>query len=223
MEAGTRRGRFVIDLVVENPEAVLFAQALIGGAHRRHVVACKTCTIGIERRPPLLARSIDVGQQHERRRFIGLCACPLISKIGGNSGVVLQLIDRRRVGGNGKRGARIGKPIACILDVGRDDLRKHPQRRLRIVSGRGCKHLAPHLIERLLEMRVRIFTHLAFQTDGIARQLLVCVRFLLRLRRQIGGRQQKQCKNTANQAHGISLTEPALILRVRFPFAQLLR
>src|SRR4051812_11507353 len=58
LEAGAGRSGFVVDLVVENAEAVLFAQALIRRAYGRRVIAGEAHTISVERRPPFLPRLI---------------------------------------------------------------------------------------------------------------------------------------------------------------------
>ena len=65
----------------------------------------------------IVAVLIGVGDRDEEdfERFLAIAR-------GDRDALGPQLAD------GGKRGARIGKPIACILDVGRDDLRKQPQR-----------------------------------------------------------------------------------------------
>ena len=206
LEARARRSGFVIDFVVENAKAVLLAQPLIGRADVGHVVAGETGTVSVERRPPLLALGVAIGEDRQRCGFVRLAARADISGVSRRRGLIAQLIGRPRIRGRRQRGSSIGKPIGCTLRIGRNNLRQRPGSGCGVVARRGRDHILPNLIEGLLCLALRVFAHLRLKTNRVARQLLVRVSLLLgQRRREIRSKQgEERKKDAADEAHEIS-------------------
>src|SRR5258707_8365716 len=67
VEADARQGGFVVDLVVENAEAVLGPHRLISLAHVNRVTAVERGLEGVERGAPLLVAREQIGEHGKRR------------------------------------------------------------------------------------------------------------------------------------------------------------
>ena len=67
VEADARQGGFVVDLVVENAEAVLGAHRFIGLAHVDRIVAVERGLQGVQGWAPLLVARQQISEHGERR------------------------------------------------------------------------------------------------------------------------------------------------------------
>ena len=92
LEAGARRGGIIVDLVVENAEAVFFAQFGVGGAHGLRVHAVERCLVGVERKPPELLPGVEFAEQVQRGGFLRRRRRALIGVVAGGIGVLLELV-----------------------------------------------------------------------------------------------------------------------------------
>ncbi|GMA77820.1 hypothetical protein GCM10025880_42370 [Methylorubrum aminovorans] len=122
-ETDSRRGGVRIDLVVEDAEAVLLAQLLVGRAGLRLVSDREARAVGLQRRPPLGLRRLDLTEPGQRPRLVRRISGAQVALIGGGARAALQLkpsgvigallVVARRV-----RCARVVEPVARIARVG---------------------------------------------------------------------------------------------------------
>ena len=66
-EADARIGRFVVDLVVEDAEAVLLAQGLVGLADVEIVAPVERGLVGVERAAPGAVPRLEIAERRQRR------------------------------------------------------------------------------------------------------------------------------------------------------------
>ena len=126
LEAGARRRRIGVDRVVEQAEAVLVAQLLVGLAHIRDFAQVEREAVGVERRTPQLAVGEGAAEQHERVGFLAGVAGALIGDIGGGRGALEEVVRSLSSAG---RICRIVRASRSQLPASRgatdDDLRQH--------------------------------------------------------------------------------------------------
>ena len=166
MEAGARRGRIRIDGVVENTEAVLVAQLLVGLPHVRDLAQIERIAVGIERRPPQFALREGAAEEQQRVGLLAAVAGALIRDIGGGCGA-FEEVDALAVviGADVQDGARKAQPIPGFTRRDRDDLcqRLHPG--AEIAFREGGFRLAAQCRNRLCDLS-GLGLDLGFQPDG---------------------------------------------------------
>ncbi|GJE71390.1 hypothetical protein CHKEEEPN_2936 [Methylorubrum podarium] len=177
-EADPRRGGVRIDLVVEDAEAVLRAQALVGRAGLRLVPDREARPVGLQRRPPLGLGRLDLAEPGERPRLVRRILGAEVALVGGGARAALQLepggiigallVVARRV-----RGAGVVEPVANIVRVGRDGGGVGVQLGIRLgpLAPRGDLRLAAPLRGRL-SARGRLALQRGLEPDARAREVL---------------------------------------------------
>ena len=177
IEADARQSGFVVDLVVENAEAVIGAHRLIGLAHIDRVVAVERGLERVERRSPLLVAREQVRQYGERR---GLSVWGRRMLIGGisrrrSAGDEFVAVVRLGVVGCGGNPS-IGEPVGRVLGGGGDRRACELLRVAKVGAGDGARGLGQQLLRRLAfdlraDRRRRDAQGLG-QTHGVARHVL---------------------------------------------------
>ena len=185
LEAGARGSRVRVDGVVEQPEAMVLAHALVLQAHVSDLAEVERDAHGIERRAPELAIGIAARDHQQRFRLLGWHARAQIADIGGGrraleQGRALAII----AGPDLQHGLGEPQPVAAIL--GRDccDLAQQLQPIAEIVAPKGCVGLAPQLRDRLRH-RSGFRLDLRFELDRRVRQVVA-------LERLLGGRRDRE-------------------------------
>ncbi len=121
VETDARRGRFVVDLVIENAEAVLGAHGLVGLAHVDCVAPVQRRLQGVKRRAPKLVARQKVCEHGKR---CGLRVRRRRAQIGGvgrgrpASDELITVVRLRVVGLD--RDARVSEPVRGVLGSGGD-------------------------------------------------------------------------------------------------------
>lgn len=124
---------------------MLLAEILIDIAHLRDFGDIEARAVGIERRTPLALLGKDFAEPGERRRLLRLSARVLISNVGGRRAGLLEIIV---IPGRRDCRARIGKPGAGILRIGRDDRRGQFERGLKLLARDRLLHVLAQLRKR---------------------------------------------------------------------------
>lgn len=139
-EAGPRGGRVGIDLVIEDAEAVLRPQGLVGLPDRTGLGQGEARRVGVQRRAPGFLLGLCRPQGRQRRRGVGGRAGALVGAVGGGRhptaqarpALIVVVLERAQ----GRRGpARIGLPVARVGRVGRHRGGERRQRFVRLVGG----------------------------------------------------------------------------------------
>ena len=129
LETGTRRGGIGIHLVFDDAKAVLGAEVLIGAANVRLVADLQARPVGVERRPPGGLRRVCLAEEGQGLRFVGPRRGPLIGRIGGRDGPLLQPVALAVIARlNRDRSLGEAEPVACLPGLCRDSGREQRKR-----------------------------------------------------------------------------------------------
>ena len=121
VETDARISRFIVDLVIDDAEAVFLAQVFVSLADVLAVAPLEAGAVGFKRGAPVLMPHKEIGEQGERARLIGRAAGALIGGIGRRGRALHQLpapVRLRVVGGGAE--SREGDPVDVILRRGGD-------------------------------------------------------------------------------------------------------
>ena len=160
---------------------MLRAQLLIGRAHIGIALNLETGRIGVQRRAPLLPRSIDFAEERKRRGLVDGCPGSLIGRIGCRRlpflklGSLVPVIPRI----DGERRAGIAKPVRGIDGLGRDGGGEQVQGLSWIGPRQSRVCLAPQLLGRLACDQARpLGVQGLLQPNGLTCQICLAEAFL---------------------------------------------
>ncbi len=111
LETDARRGRILVDLVIENTEAISLAFLGVGRADGGDIDKVETRLVSIQRQAPELALGEEIANLRERGRLFGLGRGLLIGKIGGCRRGLVDIVGIARRAHR----AGIGKPSGRVL------------------------------------------------------------------------------------------------------------
>jgi hypothetical protein len=205
-EADPRRGGVRIDLVVEDAEAVLGAQPLVGRAGLRVLLDPKARPVGFQCRPPIGLGGLDLSEPGQRPRLVRRIPGTQVALIGGGARAALQLEPGGIVGAllvvagrNGRAG--VVEPVADVVRVGRDGGGVGVQLGIRLgpLAPRGHLRLAAPL-RRRLGAGGRLAPERGLEPDARTRQRLAREGFRdrggRRFRRRDGARRLSRGRGT---------------------------
>ena len=144
LEAGARRGGIGVDRVVEQPEAVILAQALVLLPHLGDLAQVERDAQRIERRPPHRAIGVGARDHHEALGLLGRVAGALIGDIGRGRGALeqqraLAVVARTDL----QHGLGETQPVGAVVGRHRHDLPEDLHAAAEIVALEGGIGLAP--------------------------------------------------------------------------------
>ena len=183
IEASARRGGFVVDLVVENAEAVLLAQVFVGRADVGEIIALQAGAIGIERGAPFFVAGEHVGERRQSRRLVVGIRAQLVGGVGGGGAARDIFVASVRFGiVRERRDMGKGEPGNGVFGIGGDQGARERHRRFEIGRvGLGAQRFA-QIVGRFAGenfRRVRLFAQGFGEPDHVARQILVEIGFRL--------------------------------------------
>src|SRR6185437_5370343 len=98
IEADAGIGGLVVDLVIEDAEAVFLAQILISGAHVGIVLAREAGVIGVKRDAPGFVARLQIAERRQRFGLRWRALGVLIGGVGGGRGVGEEFVAAFRLG-----------------------------------------------------------------------------------------------------------------------------
>ena len=185
LEAGARRSRVRINGVVEQPEAMVLAHALVLQAHVRNLAQVERNAHRIERRAPELTVGIAARDHQQRFCLLGRLARALIADIGGGRRALEQRDTLAIVAGPDLQ-HRLGEPqpVAAILGRNGRDLAKELQPGAEIIASE-CGVGLPAKLRDGLRHGAGFRLDLRFELDRRIRQVVT-------LERLLGGRRDRE-------------------------------
>ena len=203
LEAGARRGCIRIDRVVEQPEAVFLAQALVLLTHVGDLAQLERDAQRVERRPPHRAIGIAATEHQQALGLLAGIAGALIGEIGGGGGALEQqgafaVIARTDL----QNGLCEPEPVGAVVGRDRHDLSENLHAAAEIVALESGVGFAPQ--------RGGGLGHLACFGLDLGFQLDRRVGEIIALERLVGGdggdaeqHDERGCKRSANErGHG---------------------
>ena len=174
LEADARRGRIRIDLVVDDAEAVLLAQILIGRADIGVVDTIEAGAVGVERGAPALTIGVDLAEERQRLRLVGRGRGALIGGVGGVDGAFAQDVFLAAVLGLDREGcARIAEPGCGILLVDADRGAEQRQGPALIAARQRRQSLGGELGGRALDEVACLLPQRRLEADHIACEIVL--------------------------------------------------
>ncbi len=203
LEAGARRGRVGIDRVVQQPEAVLFAQALVLLAHLGDLALLERNAQRVERRSPQRAIGIAAPDQQQALGLLAGIAGALVGDIGGGRGALEQERALAVIAGADlQHGLGETKPVRAVVGRDRHDLSEDLHAAAEVVALEGGVGIAPQRGGRLRHL-AGLGLDLRFQLERGVGEIATFERF-------VGGeggdgqkRNERSCAGSANEReHG---------------------
>ncbi len=153
LEAGARRGRIGIDRVIEQPESVLFTQALELRTDVGNLAQVERVTQRVQRGPPYAALGEGLADDLQRLGLLGGIVRALIGDVACGRGALEQERPLFRIGRPDLRHAACKpEPAGGIVGLDRNDLPEQLQAGAEIVLLERLVHLAAKLGHRLRDL-----------------------------------------------------------------------
>ncbi|MEI9914517.1 MAG: hypothetical protein WDN29_00380 [Methylovirgula sp.] len=171
LEARARVGRILIDLVVEDAEAIGLPLFLIRRPHGQIVHKPKAGVIGVERGAPRFALRKDRAELRQSEgglRFVGGLE---VSEIGGRRCRLQNVVGIARRNFR----ARISKPARRIVRVNGDQPGESLKHALRIALGEGCSSSLAQRVWGLIRQIIAVLRHLRREPNAIVGEIGVAI------------------------------------------------
>ncbi len=210
LEAGARRSRIRVDGIVEQPETVVLAQALVLLPHVGDLAHVERDPQRVERRAPQGTVGIAARDHHQAVRLLGgVAGAALVGDVSGGSGA-LQELRLLAIVARPHLHFRLGEPQPVGAVVGRDhgELPEDLHAAAEIVALERGVGLAPQGLRRLGDL-AGLALDLGFELDGRVDEVVA-------LERLVGGngwngqqQDERGCSGSANEReHGVFLQFP---------------
>ena len=178
LETGARRGRIGVDAVVEQPEAVILAEALVLLAHLGDLAQVERDAQRVERRTPDRAIAKAAPDHDQAFGLLARIARALIGDIGGGGGALeqqrlLAVIARTDL----QNGLGQPEPVRAVVGCDRHDLTQDLHAAAEVVALEGGIRFAPQRCGGLRHL-ARFGLDLGFQFDRRIGEIIALERFV---------------------------------------------